>query len=294
MFDLLKKVCGDECIVDSEKTMLWCDGGTALKKAIASLEKLDGHRECDVHLKKNVLKRFHKLQTYFYALSDAMTEHDFNHPERALKEKNVKAWEYLFQQHDCNRWSKFKISQQFASAFGTSTTNDVELMNKLAKDLDLRCGKFHVAIYYCVMLRYISSHLAIVLNLCVLAERISDVFTGLLDLTIKLVSDLREKVQIDWDKGNNIERSILSKCKTEYHKGKKYTVEESGRLGVYYVTKASLASAKDVRNHSWTVDTTEKRYKCRCGLYSVHKYPCRHMFAAAEKVSSTFYNFVLL
>ena len=97
MFDLLKTVCGDECIVDSEKTMLWCDGGTALKKAIASLEKLDGHRECNVHLKKNFLKRFHKLQTYFYALSDAMTEHDFNHAERALKAKNVKAWEYLFE-----------------------------------------------------------------------------------------------------------------------------------------------------------------------------------------------------
>ena len=117
-----------------------------------------------------------------------------------------------------------------------------------------------------------------------LAERISDVFTGLLDLTIKLVTDLRRQVQGEHLK-ENIERSIRRQCKAEYEKGRKYTVEDSGRLGVYYVTKASLPSAHEVRNHSWTVDTTEKIYKCRCGQYSIHKYPCRHMFAAAEAVS---------
>ena len=117
-----------------------------------------------------------------------------------------------------------------------------------------------------------------------LAERVSDVFTGLLDLTIKLVTDLRRTVQSEVQT-HAIERSIRIKCKAEYKASRMYTVEESGRVGVYLVGKASLPSANEVRSRSWTVDTSAEKYTCRCGLYSIYKYPCRHMFAAAEAVS---------
>ena len=102
------------------------------------------------------------------------------------------------------------------------------------------------AISSCVTLRYIFRHIAIVLNLGVLAERVSDVFTGLLDLTTKLVTDLRRTVQSEVQT-HAIERSIRIKCKAEYKASRKYTVKESGRVGVYLVGKASLPSANEVQ-----------------------------------------------
>ena len=117
-----------------------------------------------------------------------------------------------------------------------------------------------------------------------LAERVSDVFTGLLDLTIKLVTDLRRTVQREVQT-HEIDRSICSKCKAEYKASRMYTVEESGRVGVYLVGKASLPSANEVRSRSWRVDTRAEKYTYRCGLYSINKYPCRHMFAASDAVS---------